>query len=168
MELEITLSSIYWAVNFILPAYAANSIPALFGGGKPLDFEKNFIDGERILGSHKTFRGFISGLIAGAIVSALEGLLIQVDLFFFGMIVSIGALSGDLAGAFIKRRLKLSPGYALPLLDQIDFVLGGLGFASLVYTIEVGSVFQILLVTPAIHVLANMIAYVSKAKDVFW
>ncbi len=168
MELEITISSIYWAVNFILPSYAANSIPAVFGGGKPLDCGKNFIDGERILGAHKTFKGLVSGLIAGAVVSALEGFLIRTNLFLFGMLASAGALSGDLLGAFIKRRLRLPPGYALPLLDQLDFVLGGLGLLSLVYTIEVGSVFQILLVTPAIHVLANMIAYVLKTKDVFW
>jgi hypothetical protein len=40
----ITFFDIYEAINFILPSYAANSIPAVFGGGRALDFEREFID----------------------------------------------------------------------------------------------------------------------------
>ncbi|MFH0848306.1 MAG: CDP-2,3-bis-(O-geranylgeranyl)-sn-glycerol synthase [archaeon] len=168
MELEITLSGVYWAVNFILPTYAANSVPAIFGGGKSLDFGKVFIDGERIFGSHKTLSGLVSGLLAGTMIAFLEGVLLEATLFPFGVLASVGALAGDLLGAFIKRRLNLSPGYALPLLDQLDFVFGGLCLVSLFYEVRVDAIFLILLVTPIVHLLANVIAYVSKTKDVFW
>jgi CDP-2,3-bis-(O-geranylgeranyl)-sn-glycerol synthase len=30
---------------FIIPAYIANAFPVLLGGGLPLDFGKNFLDG---------------------------------------------------------------------------------------------------------------------------
>lgn len=168
MEFEITLPGLYWAVNFILPTYAANSVPALFGGGRSLDFGRLFIDRRRIFGSHKTLNGLISGLLAGAMIAFLEGALIQASLFMFGVIASVGALAGDLLGAFVKRRLNLPPGYALPLLDQLDFVFGGLGLVSLFYEVRVDAIFLLLLITPIVHLLANMIAYVSKTKDVFW
>jgi CDP-2,3-bis-(O-geranylgeranyl)-sn-glycerol synthase len=168
IELEITLSGLYWAVNFILPTYAANSAPAIFGGGKALDLDKVFVDGGRVFGSHKTVRGLTSGLVAGTMIALLEGIFIHPNLFIFGIMASIGALTGDLFGAFLKRRLSLPPGYALPLLDQLDFVFGGLGLVSLFYEIRVDATFLILLVTPSVHLLANMIAYIFKTKDVFW
>ncbi len=168
MQLVITLSDVYWAMNFILPSYAANSIPALFGGGRALDFERKLFDGGRIFGEHKTVNGLISGLLAGTTIATLESLFVRADLFLFGVIASLGALGGDLVGAFIKRRLKLPPGYALPLLDQLDFVFGGLGLLSSFYVIEIGVVFLVFLMTPIIHLVGNMIAYISKTKDVFW
>jgi len=168
MPFEIVLSDVYWALNFILPTYAANAVPAIFGGGTPLDFGRCFLDGERIFGAHKTVRGLLSGLMAGTMMASLEALVLQTSLFSFGVVASFGALTGDLVGAFIKRRLKLPPGYALPLLDQLDFVFGGVCFLAPFYTLQDGAVFMILLVTPMIHVVANVIAYLSKAKAVFW
>lgn len=164
----ITLSDITSALIFIFPSYAANSVPAVFGGGIPIDLGKRFIDGERILGSHKTVRGFIGGLLAGSLVSILMGLLISSELFFLCSLVSIGALLGDLGGAFIKRRMKLPPGYPLPLLDQLDFVFGGLLVLYPFHSPSPGAVFLILLFTPAIHLLANMLAYVLRIKKNFW
>lgn len=168
MPFEITLSDVYWALNFILPTYATNAVPAVFGGGRPLDFGRCFLDGERIFGAHKTIRGFLSGLLAGTMMASLEALVLQASLFSFGLVASLGALTGDLVGAFIKRRMKLPPGYALPLLDQLDFVFGGVCFLAPFYTIQDGTIFIIILVTPAIHVVANVIAYLSKTKAVFW
>jgi CDP-2,3-bis-(O-geranylgeranyl)-sn-glycerol synthase len=164
----ITFSDVTLALVFILPSYAANSIPAVFGGGTPIDLGRRFIDGERIFGSHKTVRGFVGGLLAGLLVSVLMGLLISSELFFLCFLVSIGALLGDLGGAFIKRRLKHPPGYPLPLLDQLDFVFGGLLVLYPFHRPSSGAVFLILLFTPAFHLLANMLAYVLRIKKNFW
>jgi CDP-2,3-bis-(O-geranylgeranyl)-sn-glycerol synthase len=101
-------------------------------------------------------------------MASLQWLFVKQSLFVFGVTVSIGSLGGDLLGAFIKRRLKLPPGYPLPLLDQLDFVLGGLALTSFFYRIEVYTLFLILLVTPIIHIAANALAYLWKLKDVFW
>ena len=46
------------AVKFIFPAYCANAVPVMAGGGPPLDFGKAFWDGRPIFGKNKTFRGY--------------------------------------------------------------------------------------------------------------
>jgi CDP-2,3-bis-(O-geranylgeranyl)-sn-glycerol synthase len=168
LELAITLDDVISALVFIFPSYAANSVPAIFGGGTPIDLERRFIDGERIFGSHKTVRGFISGLLAGFLVSTGMGVFLSSELLFLGTLISLGALLGDLAGAFVKRRLRLPPGYPLPLLDQLDFVFGGLLVLYPFYKLSRGAVFLILLFTPGIHLLANIIAYFLRIKRNFW
>ena len=168
MELVIDLTDVISALLFIFPSYAANSIPAVFGGGTPIDLGRKFIDGERILGSHKTIKGFASGLFAGSLVSILIGALFSVEFLLPCFLVSVGALGGDLLGAFIKRRMKLPPGYPLPLLDQLDFVFGGILALYPLYGLSSGVVFLILLFTPAVHVLGNIIAYLLNLKENFW
>ena len=49
------------ALKFIFPAYCANGTPVLAGGGTKMDFGRNFVDGKRIFGNNKTFRGFFFG-----------------------------------------------------------------------------------------------------------
>src|SRR4030065_1587703 len=88
------------AVKLIFPAYCANATPVLAGGGLPLDFGKNFLDGKRIFGKNKTFRGFFFGLLIGGLVG-----LVEVGLFgypvLFSFVSPLGALIGDLAGGFL-------------------------------------------------------------------
>jgi len=164
----IDLPDVISALLFIFPAYAANSVPAIFGGGAPIDHERRFIDGERVFGSHKTIRGFVSGLVAGLLVSIPIGFLVSLEFLFPSILVSVGALLGDLAGAFVKRRLKLPPGYPLPLLDQLDFVFGGILLLYPFHKLSQAAIFLILAVTPAIHLTANVVAYLLGMKDHFW
>lgn len=168
MEMVIDLSDAISALIFIFPSYAANSVPAIFGGGTPIDLGRCLMDGERIFGSHKTIRGFMSGLLAGLLVSIVMGSLFSIDLLFLGALISVGALSGDLVGAFIKRRMKLPPGYPMPLLDQLDFVFGGILVSYPFHRMSRGAIFLILVVTPVVHLLANMIAYLLGVKKNFW
>ena len=60
------------ALKFIFPAYCANATPVLAGGGTKMDFGKNFVDGKRIFGNNKTFRGFFFGLAIGMFVGSVE------------------------------------------------------------------------------------------------
>jgi len=156
------------ALYIILPTYCANGAPVIFGGGTPIDFGRNFVDGERILGDHKTFRGFISGLIVGTIVGAFCSYVSSKDLLAVAVPASLGALLGDLVGAFVKRRLKIKPGGSLPVLDQLDFVIGAIMLVSLFSPISLPVVLIILLVTPPIHLLTNIGAYVLGLKDHYW
>src|SRR4030065_756711 len=116
------------ALKLIFPAYCANAAPVLAGGGLPMDFGKNFRDGRRVFGKNKTFRGFLFGLATGGLVGLTE-------YFLFGyppllcLFSPLGALLGDLAGAFLKRRLNIAPGGLLPIVDQIDFVGGAIVFS---------------------------------------
>lgn len=163
------------ALTFIFPAYCANGTPVLAGGGAKMDFGRNFVDGKRIFGNNKTFRGFFFGWAVGFGVGLAEGLFFGFENFplLFSVLIPLGALLGDLTGAFIKRRLDIAPGGLLPIVDQIDFVVGALIFAvplvlmgwqDLSWQVAV----TVLLITPPIHLFTNFLAYKLKLKKNPW
>jgi len=156
------------AFCIILPIYCTNGAPVIFGGGRPIDFGRRFADGERVLGDHKTFRGFFSGLIIGATVGLICSYLFSRNLLPLAVLASLGALAGDIAGAFVKRRLRIKPGGSLPVVDQLDFVLGAILVVSLFSAISLPVVLILLLVTPPIHFLTNVGAYLLGLKDQYW
>jgi CDP-2,3-bis-(O-geranylgeranyl)-sn-glycerol synthase len=150
------------ALWFILPAYVANATPVVLGGGPPLDMGRRFIDGRRILGEGKTIRGFGCGLIAGSTIGALQGVP------WLGFLLALGALLGDLAGSFIKRRLGISRGEAVPGLDQLYFVVGALLLASPIKVVEWAVLAAIFIVTPPIHLGTNFVGYKLGLKSRPW
>ena len=155
---ELILFSIYW----ILPAYVANGIPLVLGGGTPIDLGKKFFDGNPILGKGKTIRGFLLGVIAGTIIGFLEGNLV------LGLLLSIGALLGDLTGSFLKRRIGIKRGQPAWGLDQLGFVVGAIALASILEIPNLKVIAIILIITPVIHISANYCAYKLKLKKVPW
>jgi len=163
-----TIQDWLWAFYIIAPIYCTNGAPVLFGGGRPIDFGRTLWDGERILGDHKTVRGFVSGLVAGTAVGLIESAFVSRDLLPIAFLASLGALLGDLAGAFLKRRLKLKPGSALPVVDQLDFVLGAAVAVSVTVRLSLATLAIIFLVTPPIHLLTNLGAYHLRLKSTHW
>lgn len=167
--IEIILSSIY----LILPAYVANMCPVLFGKipllGSPIH--------EKLFGAHKTYRGFIAGFIGALAVLAIQqqvqtdyALLDyqQINIFLYAFLFGIGALAGDAIKSFFKRRLKIKPGRPWFPFDQLDFVLGAYLFLLPVYIIPWQNLLAILILTPALHFLTNLIGYALKLKKVWW
>jgi len=159
-----------YAIYFMLPAYLANVTALAFGGGKPLDFNHNFRDGRRILGNGVTWRGTIIGTIIGITVGLISrnnyrkyvtGIFIRVHSWW-------GAMIGDACGSFIKRRLKLESGRPAPILDQLDFVVGALVFASLIVVIPLEMIIIILIISIFFHLGANVIAYLFGIKKVWY
>lgn len=168
----------------LLPAYTPNNFAVVFGGGTPLDFGKNFIDGKRILGDGKTIRGFVAGVFGGILVAHLQ-LLIERAFGFqiysklqyhqFLQLVSLlafGAMAGDSLGSFIKRRFGVERGRCFPILDQLTFLLIAYAFASLspafgyLFTPEI--ILIGIVITPLLHLAVNVVAYVLKLKEVPW
>lgn len=164
MSLKIVADSLI----FIFPAYSANAVPVIFGGGASLDFGKKLKDGQPIFGSHKTFRGFFAGLIIGTLVGVGESLIFTNYNPLLGFTLSLGALIGDLGGAFVKRRLGLTPGALLPIVDQVDFVLCALLFSLLVAPPTLAMALTILVITVPIHLLTNFLAYLVHVKKKPW
>ena len=163
------------ALKFIFPAYCANATPVLAGGGRKIDFGRNFIDGKRIFGNNKTFRGFFFGWAVGFGVGLAEGFVFGFEKFplLFSVLIPLGALLGDLSAAFLKRRLDIQPGGMLPVVDQLDFVVGALVFAyPLValglFTLTWQVAVAVLILTPPIHLLTNFGAYKLKLKNHPW
>ncbi len=155
------------SLKLIFPAYCANAAPVLVGGGLPMDFGKNFVDGRRVFGKNKTFRGFFFGLTIGILVGLLEVFLFGYPLLFV-VLSPLGALLGDLAGAFLKRRLNISPGGLLPLVDQVDFVVGAVLFSLPLGIVSFELAVAMLIITPPIHLLTNYAAYKLKLKSNPW
>jgi CDP-2,3-bis-(O-geranylgeranyl)-sn-glycerol synthase len=83
-------------------------------------------------------------------------------------LISLGSLLGDLVGAFIKRRMRLTPGFPLPLLDQLDFILGALLLSYPIYGFNSNATFIILLMTPPLHLATNASAYALRLKNTAW
>ena len=155
------------ALKFIFPAYCANATPVIAGGGTPMDFGKNFLDGKRIFGANKTYRGFFFGLAVGVTVGLVEVMLFDYPLLF-SVLSPLGALLGDLTAAFLKRRLGIAPGGLLPIIDQVDFVVGALVFSLPLAIIYWQLAVAVLLITPPIHLLTNFVAYKLKLKKNPW
>lgn len=155
------------ALKLIFPAYCANAAPVLAGGGLPMDFDKNFMDGRRIFGKNKTFRGFFFGLAIGILVGIVEVFLFNYPLLFI-VLSPLGALLGDLTGAFVKRRLNIPSGGLLPVVDQVDFVLGAIVFTFPLQIISLYVAVAMLIITPPIHLLTNFAAYKLRLKSNPW
>lgn len=163
----------------------ANGAPVFIKDGHPIDRGSVFLDGKRVFGDGKTVEGFLFGVFAGCLVAFFEYLasriLYQLSI---GMVLSVGALLGDLTGAFIKRRLGLPRGHPAPLLDQLDFVLGAYflcgvfnyagkkGFVVFGDLIPLGLQLQMVLVSlyfiPLLHLLTNIGAYLLGLKKTPW
>jgi CDP-2,3-bis-(O-geranylgeranyl)-sn-glycerol synthase len=156
------------AIFILLPIYCTNGAPIIFGGGRPIDLGRTLADGQRILGDHKTVWGFTSGLIVGVVVGVFESLLASQNLLVIAILASLGALLGDLAGAFAKRRLRIKPGGPLPVLDQLDFVIGAMLMVSIISNVSLGTYLIVFLVTPPIHLLTNVGAFALGLKSTYW
>jgi CDP-2,3-bis-(O-geranylgeranyl)-sn-glycerol synthase len=155
------------ALLFIFPAYCTNATPVLVGGGLPMDFGKKFLDGKRVFGSNKTFRGFFFGLAIGVLVGIVELLIFDYSPLFV-ILPPLGALFGDVTGSFLKRRLGISPGDLLPIVDQIDFVIGALVFSIPLSILNWQLALVVILITPPIHLLTNFGAYKLGLKKHPW
>lgn len=184
LDYMTTLYIILTTFWLLLPSYVPNNFAVVFGGGKPIDLGRNFIDGARLLGDGKTIRGFVAGGLGGLLVAHIQLLienLLDFNIYssmvytsFMGIVIGLafGALIGDMAGSFIKRRFKVKRGDKIPLLDQLDFLIFALLAASLstefttLFTIPV--IIAAFIITPILHILTNFIAYKLGLKEVPW
>jgi orotate phosphoribosyltransferase len=122
ISIEFFTIPLIWAFWIMLPAYIPNPVAALFGGGTPIDLGKNFSDGNRIFGDGKTYRGLITGILAGIITGLiliwLAGRFPTANLPHHSLLsvtlLAIGALLGDLVKSFFKRRFNMERGTKWP------------------------------------------------------
>jgi len=163
------LNDLLIAIYIAIPTYVANSTPVVLGGGAPIDRGREFVDGRRLLGTNKTVKGFAYGLLFGSVAGLAEAILFRNYLLVLaGILASLGALLGDLFGAFLKRRLDILPGHPLPVVDQLDFILGALVLASPLLNVTMGAVLILVIATVPIHLLSNAVAYMLRLKKRLW
>ena len=162
------------ALWLLLPAGAANMAPVIAAWclpswSLPVDLGYS-LGGKRVFGSHKTWRGMGAGVLAGGaavlLLQRLPGAIPAVrDVLagpewkqfspMFGAWIGLGALSGDLAKSFAKRRCAIPPGASWPPFDQIDWLIGALAFAWPFLSLSGGIVLFVLLAGLALHVTSH-------------
>ena len=183
-------AEILLAVWFFLPAYVANPVAALLGGGTPVDFGRSLRDGHRVLGAGKTWRGLAGGIGTGVVLGFLlhvAGSAVSPALSFGPglaaagtaiVLLAVGALLGDLAGAFTKRRLGKARGAPVLGLDQYDFVAGAIAVLLLVdrdwwlarywQGDAIYGLALIIVITPLLHRAVNILGYRMGTKREPW
>ena len=191
-ETYFFLVYLVYGIVLMSPAYASNGGGLLFGKGAPLDFGKNFVDGKRLIGDGATWRGLFGGVFLAIVIGVCESLIIfnpgvyglipphllnfvnsavSANLLYsalFGFLIGLGALIGDAVGSFIKRRIGIERGRPAPILDQVDFVIGALLFASILAPVPWEVWVVCLVLSIGLHLLTNSIAYSVGLKDVWY
>jgi CDP-2,3-bis-(O-geranylgeranyl)-sn-glycerol synthase len=166
----------------MLPAYVPNSAAAAVGGGVPVDGGRYWADGRRILGDGKTIRGLFGGVLIGCVVGGIQIFAQKIPFlsgfpqlnFYVVILLAAGALTGDMAKSFFKRRAGIDRGGKWPIADQYDFVAGAFIFlligdtAFAISTLTLPVIIAILILTPVLHRLVNIIGYKMGVKDVPW
>ncbi|MFX1393764.1 MAG: CDP-2,3-bis-(O-geranylgeranyl)-sn-glycerol synthase [Promethearchaeota archaeon] len=212
------VATLLFSLLLIVPAYISNAGMVIVGGGKPIDSGKNWRDGKRIFGDHKTWSGLIKGpLYIGIPISILIFAFLTIiwpniitipmtginnkeykiyddikyyEYYFIGgtfpvgffllivriILCSYGAVIGDLIGSFLKRRFDISSGKPCWIVDQIDFAVFAILFISIpallfptIFMVpDINIIIFLLILTPAVSVIANSIAYIIGLKEVPW
>ena len=151
----------------------------------PIDFNKNFIDGKRIFGDHKTWKGFFGYIIFNIIFTLLFSLLWKYtkleELNFFyinhqntliynlliGFLLGLFYALFELPNSFFKRRLDITPGKTIKgkkkiifiILDQADSVFGVALVVWMFYPIGIWIYLLYILIGTVTHLLINMMLY---------
>ncbi|WP_242523488.1 CDP-archaeol synthase [Thiocystis minor] len=98
----------------------ANGVPVavrlLLGDrwASPVDGGAVFYDGRPWLGASKTWRGWFSSVLTTPFVAVFLGLSWEL-----GLVAVLGAMLGDSATSFFKRRFGFRSGASVPVLDQV-------------------------------------------------
>jgi CDP-2,3-bis-(O-geranylgeranyl)-sn-glycerol synthase len=105
--------------------------------------------GKDIFGRNKTWRGFAVGILTGVLAAGVQAALFvnfsffqnntlvdygKVNFVLMGAFLGGGALLGDLAESFIKRRLGKPSGRPWFPWDQADWIIGAIALSSILYT----------------------------------
>jgi hypothetical protein len=185
VELSYMLQEIFFAYWFFIPVGLA-TLAAFFSGkltflkkfSYPIDGYKTF-RGKRILGSHKTIRGFLAGIIVAIVTVYIQVFLYKhsallrsilpidynsIDPLVFGFLCGFGSLAGDAVKSFFKRQKNIKPGVSWVPFDQIDQVLGGIFFTWFYLPLSFIHYIFIIIIWFLIHPLTTFFGYAVRLK----
>lgn len=161
-----------------LAAFASGKIPSLKKYTYPVDCYITF-GGKRLLGDHKTVRGFLAAVIVGILSCSLEVFIysnyfsireiIPVDYYtinpvILGALLGFGALAGDSIKSFFKRRVNIEPGTSWFPFDQIDYIVGGVLFSLLYIKLSFGKYIVLFIIWFLLHLLMTFFGYFFKLR----
>lgn len=156
---------------FMAPAYVANMAPPFVrywrAWNRPIS--------ERWLGNHKTVMGFAAGVVAAVALTfvqsriAWDASIVTYEAWLgLGVRFGAGAMTGDCAKSFFKRRIGVGPGKSWMPFDQLDFVLGALLFVAPRAALSWADIATIVVLSFGGHILVNHIGYFLGVRDTRW
>lgn len=161
---------------FMLPAGFANMTPVLFKFIPLLNYPVDFgleINGKRMFGKNKTWRGIISGTIASIVVVwmqhffSLKTVMVDyanINVVLLGFLLGFGALAGDLIESFFKRQAGIEPGKSWVPFDQVDWIFGALLFSNFYIEISMLQKIAALSIFGLLHPILNLGGYYVGIK----
>jgi len=182
------IHSLLFVLYFFAPVGLANMVPPILTKIRflkqfdyPMDFHKQFRK-KPFFGDHKTWRGFIGGVIVAILILWLEVYIfnhshfiqnlmpsnINYDNFpiiWLGFLFGAGALLGDAVESFFKRQFKISAGKSLFFFDQIDYIIGAILTSLLVVRLDIIDYILLVIVFFALHVIFSFIGYLIRVKS---
>ncbi len=174
------VSSLFFGLWFFVPAGVANVVP-IFASHIPMIKKLSYpvdnyqtIGGKRILGDHKTIRGFITGIFFGIFAALLQSsipLPIENNIFkeynplLLGFLLSFGALSGDAIKSFFKRRMGIRSGKSWLIADQLDYIFGAILFTLPIIQLTWHIYLIVIIEWFCIHLASTYIGYKTKLKN---
>lgn len=181
------LHDIAFALWFFLPAGVANMtpifaahIPLIKKLDFPMDFGRTF-RGHRVFGTHKTWRGLITGMIAATLVLWLQQWLAgsfgwadwvaqdvdytSLPILILGPLFGFGALFGDAIESFFKRQRGIKPGDGWFPWDQTDYIIGGAIATMPFVQLSLTQYGWLLIIWLATHLIASYVGYLIGLKD---
>jgi CDP-2,3-bis-(O-geranylgeranyl)-sn-glycerol synthase len=181
------LKDILFALWFFLPAGLANAtpifvakMPGLTRLNAPIDCGYSY-RGRRIFGSHKTWRGLVSGIVAATLVLFLQQLAVRhfgwaqhltdvvdyqhLPTFVMGPLFALGALGGDAIESFFKRQRDTPPGQGWFPFDQIDYIVGGAVATMPFVRLSVLQYIWLVFIWLATHLIASYIGFLLHLKE---
>ncbi|MBC7581474.1 CDP-archaeol synthase [Aeromicrobium sp.] len=171
---------LFWSagVATLIPVLAAHA-PGMRAWSAPMDGGKTW-RGRRILGDHKTWRGFLAGWIGGSLWGLVQVAIYNhstfvqnfypesfpVDKFLVTtVLISLGAVVGDAVGSFCKRQLDIPSGKSWFPYDQLDFILGGIILSLILVRLHLSQYLVIIGVWLGVHLLFGVLGYLTHLKE---
>ncbi len=162
---EIILESLW----FMLPAYAATIIPLYVKKIKILSMPIN----KKLFGKNKTYRGFLFGILIAMFTIYLQNIFYikyfviralsiiyydRTNYLLIGFLMGFGALFGDLAKSFFKRKKGIKEGKQWFPFDNLDYVIGTLIFVSIIFIPSIEYLIAIIILSPLLHYIISKLA----------
>lgn len=176
------MNNYIFAILFFLPAGLANIAPILANKVPLLNRWKTPIDlglevrGKRMLGPNKSWRGLLTGTLAGGLLGALVyphlinssqniGSTTAPEHFIIGATIGFGALLGDAIESFFKRQKGIKSGSSWLLFDQLDYVFGAIIFSMIFVRLELAHYLAVIAFYFLGHLVMTYLGYLLKLKD---
>ena len=151
----------------------------------PIDGGNNFIDGKRIFGDNKTWKGILGYIIFNIIIAVLWGIICSFTNlnsynFFYvqhentviynlliGFLLGVAYSIFELPNSFLKRRLDIQPGKTTTgikkiffiFLDQADSIFGCCLVVAVFYKMSFGFYLLYVLIGAVTHIVFNILLY---------